>query len=137
MCGGTFGVFNAFIIRTGPSPRVRGNLINVAEALDIPRTIPACAGEPQTDNPLALPDQDHPRVCGGTLSAARLKKCCSGPSPRVRGNHHMELSKACLHRTIPACAGEPLCNKYPHIKNKVRFIKNVQNLPATNPFLSK
>ena len=50
----------------GLSPRVRGNLRKPHNATEIPRSIPACAGEPQEVAVLADDDEVYPRVCGGT-----------------------------------------------------------------------
>ena len=100
----------------------------------VPRSIPACAGEPgargagrQQQPPV------YPRVCGGTAaSAASLAaRRSSGLSPRVRGNRRnaqppyrrlpvavyprvcggtailVTYPRLTLTRSIPACAGEP------------------------------
>ena len=49
----------------------------------------------------------YPRVCGGTpLDAERLGPP-QGLSPRVRGNLYVNDGDGLVHRSIPACAGEP------------------------------
>ena len=50
------------------------------------RSIPACAGEPDS-RVVDLPIQQvYPRVCGGTRGAAAEYNEHVGLSPRVRGN---------------------------------------------------
>ena len=114
VCGGTvyrhhFGTFG-----TGLSPRVRGNQLTAPAPLAVPRSIPACAGEPRAPESIRRARRVYPRVCGGT--GARVNRCMERPglSPRVRGNplqmgylHHLEGS-------IPACAGEPTRLSNPH-----------------------
>ena len=90
VCGGTLESFhprrgNGSLLM-GLSPRVRGNrprggLHGVSE-----RSIPACAGEPDTSAP----------------SWTRM-----GLSPRVRGNPFFLTPSTSPKRSIPACAGEP------------------------------
>ena len=112
VCGGTRRPHQDMRNRAGLSPRVRGNRALQRATEDWSRSIPACAGEPI---PLADPPRQtgvYPRVCGGTpLNAA--KRCIGGGlSPRVRGNLQQRHWPQGRHRSIPACAGEPvwLCN---------------------------
>ena len=78
----------------GLSPRVRGNL---------PRSIPACAGEPIGHGRL-IAYRVYPRVCGGTDSLAN-GICWSIPA--CAGEPCSVLMAKCNRRSIPACAGEP------------------------------
>ena len=87
VCGGTTDIHPQLTTPTGLSPRVRGNHSLRSDVPYDPRSIPACAGEPYSDFLVCLCSWVYPRVCGGTLIAAR----------RV----HI------LKRSIPACAGEP------------------------------
>ena len=48
VCGGTIALGVAGLVVGGLSPRVRGNRVAVASALQADRSIPACAGEPST-----------------------------------------------------------------------------------------
>ena len=51
----------------------------------------------------------YPRVCGGTDTQAELEILAKGLSPRVRGNLRRDRVLANRPRSIPACAGEPMC----------------------------
>ena len=51
----------------------------------------------------------YPRVCGGTAAKNLTGEMASGLSPRVRGNRADPAGAPGLHRSIPACAGEPRC----------------------------
>ena len=69
VCGGTRTFTNADLRRQGLSPRVRGNRSPPAARGSLPRSIPACAGEPTTMTPIGGGCRVYPRVCGGTLVA--------------------------------------------------------------------
>ena len=94
-------------LKTGLSPRVRGNRRPTSVAKWVRGSIPACAGEPGTMMVRCSGDEVYPRVCGGTARSNRAMSSVHGLSPRVRGNQH--LAQGCGHRvgSIPACAGEP------------------------------
>ena len=47
-------------------------------------------------------------MCGGTLSTEMPSRLLIGLSPRVRGNRPSISWLKSLHRSIPACAGEPV-----------------------------
>ncbi len=66
VCGGTIEPIYDADTSVGPSPRVRGNRLTTATALDLVRAIPACAGEPPLGQVKRRFDGGHPRVCGGT-----------------------------------------------------------------------
>ena len=107
MCGGT-------TIRNmnegeegGLSPRVRGNRMPTATMWSIPRSIPACAGEPGFRDAVRGMTAVYPRVCGGTLIISSPVSGCRGLSPRVRGNPPAPLQAIHTPGSIPACAGEP------------------------------
>ena len=79
------------------------------------RTIPACAGEPDTRTYVVAAAADYPRVCGGTPKTTTWKEDMAGLSPRVRGNLcQLAISKTNI-RTIPACAGEPQAYEARHM----------------------
>ena len=107
MCGGTCGELGANLGERGLSPRVRGNPLIVGVGLDIPRSIPACAGEPPAPAPLQSRLPVYPRVCGGTAVRRRHRHLVVGLSPRVRGNRAGSGCGGCRKGSIPACAGEP------------------------------
>jgi len=87
---------------------VRGNRIGVSACRLLPRSIPACAGEPAITLHVPQDRLVYPRVCGGT--SVRTSSCpvTSGLSPRVRGNRILHLPQLARRRSIPACAGEPI-----------------------------
>ena len=91
----------------GLSPRVRGNLLlrSVPETMD--RSIPACAGEPNSSTQSSDGSAVYPRVCGGTVITQSSPCRYGGLSPRVRGNLLTGTSIDPNQRSIPACAGEP------------------------------
>ena len=106
-CGGTSSMGRTCSIKTGLSPRVRGNLVDVHHASSGDGSIPARAGEP----PLTGLDRGvyavYPRACGGTFANITNMAQGDGLSPRVRGNRN-EVRRARHHgRSIPARAGEP------------------------------
>ena len=108
MCGGTIcGIVVKGPIR-GLSPRVRGNHLNEASSYLRGRSIPACAGEPHRQGATGPGGEVYPRVCGGTTERAVFVGDTMGLSPRVRGNLYAMADVVLEHRSIPACAGEPL-----------------------------
>ena len=107
MCGGTLGWSYDRDSVSGLSPRVRGNPGNVNDHGVIPRSIPACAGEPGGLSVQPSPRRVYPRVCGGTTDVGARVMMHSGLSPRVRGNHEQLPRRVLRLRSIPACAGEP------------------------------
>ena len=107
VCGGTFGWHYVPIVPGGLSPRVRGN---PAIFMRIPRqrgSIPACAGEPDTQPASASASRVYPRVCGGTSIGQQAGAPKRGLSPRVRGNRSRSSASIRTWGSIPACAGEP------------------------------
>ena len=72
-------------------------------------SIPARAGEPTTHLQPWRPHTVYPRACGGTHSRALQPELIPGLSPRVRGNLPDKGAFAKLQGSIPARAGEPLC----------------------------
>ena len=71
------------------------------------RSIPAWAGEPGKDEPLAQSNAVYPRVGGGTRLLIESAHSVMGLSPRGRGNRTWSLSPGSYDRSIPAWAGEP------------------------------
>ena len=66
VCGGTMGCCHPYAWMLGLSPRVRGNRQASTQTRLIPRSIPACAGEPSPDRIFTRDAAVYPRVCGGT-----------------------------------------------------------------------
>ena len=94
-------------LRTGLSPRVRGNRSRRRPDRPGSGSIPACAGEPFDLDARALGERVYPRVCGGTCRIFAYRSTVSGLSPRVRGNQIEAWLRVRDERSIPACAGEP------------------------------
>ena len=107
VCGGTQWASVDTLEISGLSPRVRGNRKKQDCARLSYRSIPACAGEPSSLPSHVLLSRVYPRVCGGTLDSGGTKIGDTGLSPRVRGNQPTAPGSDDLHRSIPACAGEP------------------------------
>ena len=108
VCGGTAPEFLARGKAGGLSPRVRGNRHQAQGWQRWRRSIPACAGEPQSSLKLPGCMEVYPRVCGGTGWNSGNKIMARGLSPRVRGNLAHDEPGPVRLRSIPACAGEPL-----------------------------
>ena len=87
VCGGTGGGLALGRRVGGLSPRVRGNRVPANPAPRPSRSIPACAGEPQSCAGWLRHSEVYPRVCGGTSLPHTARYSPSGLSPRVRGNH--------------------------------------------------
>ncbi len=108
MCGGTRERWSAHHPLRGLSPRVRGNLASCGHRASASGSIPACAGEPGKLRASRLRQWVYPRVCGGTRWTDPALSHEQGLSPRVRGNRIGETTGYSGHRSIPACAGEPV-----------------------------
>ena len=119
MCGGTCSSPTVPASSSGLSPRVRGNPPNRPPCRPLPRSIPACAGEPLPMPGPVRPTAVYPRVCGGTRNRLALPACPVGLSPRVRGNPHAGAGGRTPGRSIPACAGEPPGLKVPLLIQQV------------------
>ena len=107
VCGGTQYGTTEYKKGEGLSPRVRGNPLRRHRRQPDGRSIPACAGEPQTPAPSMRYQGVYPRVCGGTRKGRPHSGQAQGLSPRVRGNPASPCLRAASPRSIPACAGEP------------------------------
>ena len=111
MCGGTSSTDMMPPAVHGLSPRVRGNPLLCHPWVPSDRSIPACAGEPGGTGCHGDASTVYPRVCGGTGVVHSREVAVVGLSPRVRGNPRLwHLWLRCL-RSIPACAGEPVCDE--------------------------
>ena len=107
VCGGTSAREAWRGTEPGLSPRVRGNPLGWGLSFGLPRSIPACAGEPCGEQILPNDGWVYPRVCGGTLRGRGLGRPEDGLSPRVRGNLRTTSCMTERDGSIPACAGEP------------------------------
>ena len=86
-CGATQKPQHRISMLGGLSPRMRGNL------LDIPLWLHLAAV--------------YPRACGATCTTHYKIYPINGLSPRMRGNLASLFVVPCLHRSIPAHAGQP------------------------------
>ena len=111
MCGGTPDNWTKGVSARGLSPRVRGNRSGACRRVSLPWSIPACAGEPVCGRSRRRTCPVYPRVCGGTRVRSQPSPHLPGLSPRVRGNQDTTNDDAENHRSIPACAGEPLTSR--------------------------
>ena len=107
VCGGTWSTKTDGAPRRGLSPRVRGNQQHGVVGRQRGRSIPACAGEPESRAERNALRRVYPRVCGGTQNSASGARGKNGLSPRVRGNRGDSRHHAGEIGSIPACAGEP------------------------------
>ena len=107
VCGGTTKDTSTLSQAQGLSPRVRGNQLESYHSVVDVRSIPACAGEPESHTSYGYEVSVYPRVCGGTAAACALAATEYGLSPRVRGNRLLVKCLLMRLRSIPACAGEP------------------------------
>ena len=71
VCGGTFVRHAIKLVTRGLSPRVRGNRFDLGIRHGGIRSIPACAGEPETCQSCPNVHEVYPRVCGGTTARWR------------------------------------------------------------------
>ena len=97
---------NLVLIRSAPSPRTRGALLDRCPGRSRAETIPPqCAGSTVVVARRRLAPRDHPRVRGEHHLPSTLTAWIRGPSPRARGSTarrpHMPLAAG----TSPACAG--------------------------------
>ncbi len=95
-------------VRSGLSPRARGNRDEAKSKRPCARSIPACAGEPVSWPRSPRRNQVYPRVRGGTGAVDLERALDAGLSPRARGNPSCRRCARRHRRSIPACAGEPV-----------------------------
>ena len=107
VCGesGTNLVYAA--LQQGPSPRVRGILLDALVQPLVLGSIPACAGNPRNALRGGRQLWVHPRVCGESRDNPLGPLRDKGPSPRVRGILIGPGGLVLALGSIPACAGNP------------------------------
>ena len=89
----------------GSSPRVRGTDQAFEPPINVPRFIPACAGNRFSRLLHSTTVPVHPRVCGEQPCFTRRLIHFFGSSPRVRGTDNADIKSERRDRFIPACAG--------------------------------
>ena len=92
VCGEKFGINGTRVLPQGSPPRVRGkDRPQLTASLKLGIT-PACAGKSVFARHRAVPERDHPRVCGEKRFRPTPRRPRTGSPPRVRG-------KVCLFHT--------------------------------------
>ena len=107
MHGGTPAAYPCLHISSGLSPRARGNQGEGGVGRNVPRSIPACTGEPDVVTPSDVVTPVYPRVHGGTAYHPSARRVGRGLSPRARGNPTNAKQSTRSQGSIPACTGEP------------------------------
>ena len=91
--------------RAGSSPRMRGTQDNWTDEGELPRFIPAYAGNASTLSVRLSTEAVHPRVCGERHVQRKKLPQAIGSSPRMRGTQLRDRVGAGPLRFIPAYAG--------------------------------
>ena len=86
---------------------MRGNLAKTFKVVLRTRSIPAHAGKPLSDCLSAISIRVYPRACGETHRISASLYDSEGLSPRMRGNHGVDVGAASSDGSIPAHAGKP------------------------------
>ena len=105
--GGTEGQTQREFAREGLSPRTRGNPSQSRHAKSYRGSIPANAGEPESNRVFCAVRRVYPRERGGTKLQFAGLSFLDGLSPRTRGNRRDAKAALAAARSIPANAGEP------------------------------
>ena len=105
-CGGTFSIFLIAVLIEGLSPRLRGNVDQAGVETDCVGSIPALAGERNSDGSCPVESRVYPRACGGTKVRRLQNLAFMGLSPRLRGNAVTSVRIFLSPGSIPALAGE-------------------------------
>ena len=114
-CGGNRAIRLATGNGNGPSPRVRGKLVNVPGGDADQRSIPARAGETGPRRSPASRSAVHPRACGGNVGTAACVHLARGPSPRVRGKRVLVLGIHYCTTVHPRACGGNYYRSHPRI----------------------
>ena len=96
--------------RLGSPPRMRGKASCVWIFARLIGITPAYAGKRAGLSGLALPDGDHPRVCGEKAAYFRAVWVPKGSPPRMRGKAPVQSASHPSARITPAYAGK----RYPY-----------------------
>ena len=90
----------------GSSPHTRDKLDDFKFELELPRIIPAYAGQiSNLESPCRL-RRDHPRIRGTNRHGETSVSFNTGSSPHTRDKSILSLSASTLSRIIPAYAGQ-------------------------------
>ena len=106
VCGENRQIEGEYLVRLGSPPRMRGKLpANHSKGFEAGIT-PAYAGKTAPGRAVASLRQDHPRVCGENISAARRIANLQGSPPRMRGKPGIRCLCLLEGRITPAYAGK-------------------------------
>ena len=105
-CGGNPGVRRDSRNLLGLSPHMRGKPTTSPEILMPLGSIPAHAGETESEYPAPLFIRVYPRTCGGNSSATNGVPAYLGLSPHMRGKLRHASPSQLPKGSIPAHAGE-------------------------------
>ena len=109
VCGGTTCPVSTRLHDVGLSPRVRGNLASKRQRGTRSGLSPRVRGNHDRQNYDIRVKPVYPRVCGGT-DGYSFVETEDGVYPRVcGGNLRPSVGADAIKRSIPACAGEPIC----------------------------
>ena len=89
----------------GSSPHARGTPPGRHTAAELPRFIPACAGNACSGRFPRFPPAVHPRMRGERRTGVELPPSMDGSSPHARGTPKNKPAQRRSRRFIPACAG--------------------------------
>ena len=92
--------------RGGPSPRLRGKLVEAVQQEAHERSIPAPAGKTPRRLRGEAGARVHPRACGENQERWLRAPTGEGPSPRLRGKRCWPPPSTPPRRSIPAPAGK-------------------------------
>ena len=112
-CGEHDSTDNTWSMPSGSSPRLRGTFTRIVIGHDLPRFIPAPAGNIVSTLSTCDRVAVHPRACGEHALGHGLFRLFPGSSPRLRGTWRIVRHIVFVRRFIPAPAG--------NIPNGTRF----------------
>ncbi len=105
-CGANAETRFDYVAHRGSSPRMRGKLTVLGDAIGQVRIIPAHAGQTPGARVCVALVADHPRACGANSSLPCSLLPAVGSSPRMRGKLDGFTAAAKPARIIPAHAGQ-------------------------------
>ncbi len=108
-CGGNERNENPTCLDLGQSPLMRGKPKPLSPLGSPRRSIPAHAGETFMRLPGSEKTEVNPRSCGGNRSLEACRKGGRGQSPLMRGKRAPRISAIDSLGSIPAHAGETIC----------------------------
>ena len=105
MCGNYRVIRATQALPGGSPPHVRELPSSLPVAMMPSRITPACAGTTHPADARVPSAQDHPRMCGNYIAAAKAEMIAVGSPPHVRELHGSVEGGERMTRITPACAG--------------------------------